>query len=228
MKDLTLRIESGSGFSERRLSVANLVIAGWTGRDKAAMEHHIAELEAIGVKRPPRTPMYYRGAATRLTVASEIEVLGANTSGEIEFILLAWDGALYVGVGSDHTDRSLETVGVSLSKQVCDKPIAATVWPFSDVEAHWEQLILRSHAVIDGTRQLYQEGSVTTMLAPQDLVKGYSDGGRLADGTVMFGGTLAARGGIRPADRFEGEIEDPILKRRITFAYDVKSLPDLG
>ena len=42
------------------------------------------------------------------------------------------------------------------------------------------------------------------------------------------GGTLAAKGGIRPADRFEYEFEDPVLKRTIRHAYDVMVLPVLG
>jgi len=37
-------------------SIEQLVIAGWTGRDSAAVEHHIAELEAIGVARPKNVP----------------------------------------------------------------------------------------------------------------------------------------------------------------------------
>ena len=37
----------------------------------------------------------------------------------------------------------------------------------------------------------------------------------------MFGGTFAAKGGIRPADRFEFELEDPVLKRKIGHGYDV-------
>ena len=29
-----------------------LIIAGWTGRDRAAVDHHIAEFAALGVPRP--------------------------------------------------------------------------------------------------------------------------------------------------------------------------------
>ena len=32
----------------------------------------------------------------------------------------------------------------------------------------------------------------------------------------MFCGTLGAKGGIRPAARFEMELDDPVLKRRMT------------
>ena len=45
---------------------------------------------------------------------------------------------------------------------------------------------------------------------------------------LMFGGTFAAKGGIRPADRFECELEDPVLKRSIRHAYDVIALPVRG
>ena len=44
----------------------------------------------------------------------------------------------------------------------------------------------------------------------------------------MFGGTFAAIGGIRPADRFEFELEDPVLKRTIRHGYDVITMPERG
>jgi hypothetical protein len=52
--------------------------------------------------------------------------------------------------------------------------------------------------------------------------------GALADGTLMFCGTLAVHGGLRPAQRFEFELEDPVRKRKIQHGYDVVSLPNLG
>src|SRR5262249_327333 len=81
-----------------------LVIAGWTGRDVAALERHIRELEAIGVKRPKTTPVFYRVAASLLTSGEAIEVLGDQSSGEAECVVYSVDGGLFVGVGSDHTD----------------------------------------------------------------------------------------------------------------------------
>jgi Protein of unknown function (DUF2848) len=50
----------------------------------------------------------------------------------------------------------------------------------------------------------------------------------LPDGCAMFGGTFAAKGGIRPSSRFEIELEDPVLKRSIRHAYDVIELPVRG
>jgi hypothetical protein len=82
--------------------------------------------------------------------------------------------------------------------------------------------------VTGGKRELYQEGTLNAMLPVNELLsRGFADG-KLPDGCAMFGGTLAARGGIRPADRFEFELEDPVLKRTIRHAYDVVVLPVRG
>jgi len=121
-----------------------LVIAGWTGRDEAALRKHIRELEEIGVKPPKTTPIFYRVAAHPLRTASEIQVSGPDTSGEVEFVLLHKPDGLWVTVGSDHTDRKTETIGVSLSKQLCAKPIAKDAWRYDEVKDHWERLMLRS------------------------------------------------------------------------------------
>jgi Protein of unknown function (DUF2848) len=44
----------------------------------------------------------------------------------------------------------------------------------------------------------------------------------------MFGGTLAADGGVRPTNEFAFELQDPVLGRSITHAYRVRSLPNRG
>ena len=225
---LPLLLQDGTTPPRRAdIAITQAVIAGWTGRDAAAVEKHIKELEVLGVKRPATTPIFYRVAAARLTTEASIEVLGGQSSGEVEFVLLQTEGALWVGTGSDHTDREVEAYGVSVSKQMCEKPIAPQFWRFEDVAPHWDRLTLRSHAVIDGRRVLYQEGSVAAMRHPEDLLARYAKGG-LAEGTLMFCGTLAVHGGIRAARRFEFELEDPVIGRTIQHGYDVVSLPNLG
>ncbi|HSU78409.1 MAG TPA: DUF2848 family protein, partial [Burkholderiales bacterium] len=59
--------------------VGELVIAGWTGRDQAALRQHIRELEELGVKPPKTTPIFYRVAADLLTYATSIQVSGPDT-----------------------------------------------------------------------------------------------------------------------------------------------------
>lgn len=227
-RTLSLTFQTRDGAETRPATITECVIAGWTGRDRAALEHHIAELEALGVGRPASTPIFYRVAAARLTTDTAIEVMGEATSGEVEFVLARLDGRLWVGVGSDHTDRQAETLGVTLSKQLCDKPVAPVLWPHDEVAAHWDRLVLRSFAVNGGAPALYQEGALAGMLDPGALIGRYAPGGELPEGSVMFGGTFAVKGGIRPAERFAFALEDPVLGRTISHAYDVRTLPIAG
>src|SRR5262249_8055388 len=149
--------------------IRHLVIAGWTGRNQAALEAHIRELEALGVRRPKSTPIFYRVAASLLTTEDAIEVVGGHSSGEVEYVLYAFDDGLWVGVGSDHTDRKAETVGVTLSKQMCAKPVGRRLWRYDEVASHWDRLMLRSFVRQNGERRLYQEGAVAAMRAPDEL-----------------------------------------------------------
>ena len=226
--DLTFTIDAQGTTTPLTLAIDQAVIAGWTGRDPVARDKHIAELEAIGIARPASTPIYYRVSARRLTTEDSIEVSGTESSGEVEFVLIGWQGRIFVGLGSDHTDRKVETYSVTVSKQMCDKVVGPVLWELEDVIGHWDQMILRSHAWIGGKRELYQEGTLDAMLSVSELIARGFEGGKLPDGCAMFGGTFAAKGGIRPASRFEFELEDPVLKRSIHHAYDVIELPVRG
>lgn len=228
MFDLTFSVVDNGAATPLTLALDKAVIAGWTGRDPVARDKHIAELEAIGIARPATTPIYYRCSARRITLEDRIEVSGGESSGEVEFVLIGWQGRIFVGCGSDHTDRKVEAYSVTVSKQMCDKPMAPELWKLEDVIAHWDKLILRSWAVIDGVRVLYQEGTLDHMLSVKDLIDRGFEGKGLPDGCAMFGGTFAAKGGIRPASRFEFELEDPVLKRKIGHGYDVITMPVLG
>ena len=79
--------------------------------------------------------------------------------------------------------------------------------------------------MIDGERGLYQDGALATLRTPADLMARRPGGPELPPGTLMFGGTLGAIGGIRPAGRFEMELSDPVLGRTIRHAYDIVELP---
>jgi hypothetical protein len=217
--------------SERKLDVAEidgLVIAGWTGRNVEALEAHIKELEAIGVKRPKSVPIFYRVACSLLTTAVAIEVMADKSSGEVEFVLFALNDGLWLGVGSDHTDRKAETVGVTLSKQLCAKPVGATLWRYDEVKPHWDKLKLRSTVPDGGRRRLYQEGPVTNMRSPEELIRLYTGGDKLKAGTAMFCGTFAVHGEISYSGTFDMELEDPVLGRKLTHGYKIVSLPDEG
>ena len=221
-------LQSRSGAQCADVTIAEAIVAGWTGRDQAAVEKHIKELEELGVKRPATTPIFYRCSVARITTGDAIEAVGEQSGGEVEFVLLQHGGKLWVGTGSDHTDREVEKFGVTVSKQMCDKPVATTFWAFDEVAPHWDRLRLRAHVTENGTRALYQDGSVAAMIDPRDLMARYTNGGALPDHTLMFGGTLAAHGGVRATKEFAFELEDPVLGRKITHAYQVRTLPILG
>ncbi len=225
---LSLDLHDKDGAARRDVRVDHVVLAGWTGRDRAAVQRHIDELAHIGVKPPATTPIFYRVAAARVTTGDTIEAIGDGSGGEVEFILLQHAGRLWVGTGSDHTDREAEKFGITLSKQLCDKPIAATFWPYDDVAGHWDRLVLRAHVTEGGKRVLYQEGTCAQMIAGHNLIARYADGKSLAEGTMMFGGALPTIGPVRATDRFDFELEDPVRGRNIGHGYKVTKLPVRG
>jgi hypothetical protein len=208
--------------------VRHLIIAGWTGRDEASLEAHLRELEAIGVKRPKTTPIFYRVAASLLTTDQTIEVVGGHSSGEAECVAYFFDDGTWIGLGSDHTDRAAESVSVSLSKQLCAKPVSGELWRLEDIAPHWDALILRSYVGTGDGRRLYQEGALTAIRPLAELIELYDRRGRLPAGAAMFCGTIAVCGTIKSAERFEMEMYDPVLQRSLTHSYWIETLPDNG
>ena len=225
MPRLTLIEHSRETTREHEVSIDSLVIAGWTGRDADAVRAHIRELEQIGVAPPPRTPMFYRVAADNLTTAAAIEVAGQTSSGEVEVVLISSVSGLWVGLGSDHTDRSLEKQCVTLSKQICAKPLGTCVWPLAEVVDHWDELELTSSVSLDGEEVPYQHGRVSALRNPLALAEAYCGGRELPPRTAMFCGTLPAEGGVRFANRMALQLHDPVLKRTLQHCYAIKPLP---
>jgi len=225
MPSLQLFLRSNQVIVERKISIDRLVIAGWTGRNAVATEEQIGELEKLGVARPNKTPMFYEIAAQQLSIDPSIQVVGRDSTGEVECVYLMLEDGVWVGLGSDHTDRKLETIGVTLSKQACAKPVSHEFWRLDEL-GRFDDLMLRSWATIGGTRRLYREGPVSTMRPPSELIGLWS--GKSHPGTIMFGGTLPVKGEIAFADKFEMELEDPISGRFIRHQYLVSDLKPLG
>ena len=207
------------------VDIGDLVIAGWTGRDVAALNHHIEELKALGVMPPSRVPIYYRVGAHLLTQAPNVQVLGEDSSGEVEPVLIAAAGRLWVTIGADHTDRKVESYGIAVSKQMCAKPVGTVAWRFEEVEPHWDKLMLRSFIEEGGRRVMYQEGPLARIREPRGLIGGWRGDPRLPEGAAMFLGTMPAIGAIRSSPNFEMELEDPVLGRKLVHGYHVQSLP---
>lgn len=221
MPTLHLKVAGGGALA---LDIERLIIAGWTGRDMDAVQHHIDELKALGVKPPATVPTFYPLAASLLTTDDVLEVPRADSSGETEFVLLQGADALYIGIGSDHTDRKVEAYDVTVSKQMCGKPMGREVWRFDEVADHWDALEMRCWRVRDDERVLYQEGKVTRLLDPRDLIRRLAGESDLPEGTAMFCGTQAVIGELGHGDAFEVELHDPVRNRTLRHTYRVDSL----
>lgn len=224
----TLSFDIGGG-ATLAVQPLRLVIAGWTGRDAAAIEHHIEELAALGVPRPSTVPLYYRVAASLLTQEDTIEVLGGGSSGEVEPVLVRAQGRWWLTVGSDHTDREAEAHGVALSKQLCAKPLARQAWDWDEVAAQADGLQLRSEVHEVGQWVAYQQGTLERIRPLASLLDGLPDDVAVEDGLVLFCGTLGAlpdaQGrGVRPATQMRLQLSDPAGGRRIDHAYRCRVL----
>lgn len=208
------------------LDVTDLVIAGWTGRDPAAIQHHIDELAAIGVPAPSTTPLYYRVSAALLTGDARIEAVGDASSGEVEPMIVQAGDRRWLGLGSDHTDRALETYSVAMSKQVCAKPCATELWPWDDVADRLEEIQLESWIEEGGQWVLYQQGTLAAIRPLADLLAGSRLEDLAAQGAAaMMCGTFGAKGGVRAAGRFRMRMTDPALGRQISHEYATRTLP---
>lgn len=226
---LTFRRIAGDREDTITTEIDTLIVAGWAGRDLAAIEHHIEELAAIGVPRPSAVPLYYRVAANQIDQSGRVQVVGPASSGEVEVFVFTWDRELHVAIGSDHTDRKLEAHSVALSKQLCVKPIGRDAWRFGDIAGHWDDLVIRAYIVEQGTRVLYQEGTLASLRNPLDLIAGYCSGAKLLPpGTGMLCGTVGAIGGVRPSASFAMELYDPRNNRSLTHHYDIEVLPEVS
>ncbi|MEQ1935421.1 MAG: DUF2848 family protein, partial [Fimbriimonadaceae bacterium] len=142
---------------------------------------------------------------------------------EAEGVVYVCESGTWVGVGSDHTDRKLESVGVTLSKQACAKPVSLEVWPMEEIASHWDEIRLESRLADGG---IYQGDSVAKLRKPQELLSLYATHvGTVQAGTVMFCGTMPVHGEIRYGADLTLRLFDPVLRRAITHSYSVEELP---
>ncbi len=183
----TLRLSvSGTGDSFS-FHPERLVIAGYTARDRVAVQAHIDELADIGIAPPPRVPMFFDVPAALATTDTMIAVDGGQTSGEIEPVLINAGGRFYLGVGSDHTDREVERRDIGESKASAPKPMSTQVFPLEQAVAVWDEIQMVCR--LDG--DIYQQGSLSAMLTPQALLAELAAAGDpLRGDALMFCGTL--------------------------------------
>lgn len=219
MTSLEFRVQSTG--APLRIVPEIVAVAGYTGRDQAAVRHHIAELAEQGIAPPPQTPTIYPMVPGHAVISDRIDVTGERTAGEAEFVLILVEDEIFVGLGSDHTDRELEKLDIAAAKQICPKPLGPEVWRLAEVEDHWDQLVLRSWTGAE--RTLYQEGTVDALLHPRAIIDLVREriGVPLRAAIISCGTVPLLGGSFVFTDRFSAELHDPVRDRRLTLTYTI-------
>ncbi len=227
MKVLNLTLNKKSGTEPLSFSVRRMVNAGFVGRDREAVRRHIEELKKEGVPVPEEVPTLYPVASYLITTGDVLEVVDESTSGEAEFVLLLEGGKIYVGAGSDHTDRDLEASSIIKAKQICPNVISSVVWPYEEVKQVWDALVLRSWVERGGQRILYQQTKLASIMSAEDIisfVRSKVKDGDL-DGTVIYSGTVSALGGkIIYGEGFEVELHNSQSNDSLWCRYKIRLL----
>ncbi|HYA37512.1 MAG TPA: DUF2848 family protein [Candidatus Methylomirabilis sp.] len=193
--------------------------AGASGRDREKVQRHIDHLGTLGVKPPPHVPMLYPLLPTLVTNATDIAVIGTDSTPEIEVVLFRTGGVDYLTVGSDHTDRRIEAASALQGKNSCPKIVATTAWRVGDVRDHWDALTLHCR----GGETLLQEGSLAHVMTYDDLMAFVNEhDGDQPEGRLVFSGTVPTQARPPPGDVTIGlELADPVLLRSLTHSYRV-------
>ena len=166
--NFTANIQSTDNSTEARsFHIERLYNFGSATRNPDTAVAHQQEVAKSGIyiALDVPAPRIYPIAPHALSSADQIGVQCEQTSGEVEIVMIVSD-QLYVGAGSDHTDRAIETVSILASKQACANHIAPTVWPYHEIRDHWDDCVLRSW--VDD--KLYQEVGVSAFLEPEAMI----------------------------------------------------------
>lgn len=207
--------------------VAKIINAGFSGRNQEASQKHLDEIRKEGINfEVESTPIFFPKLKDRITTGNTVEVLGdCKSCGEAEPVLLIdRDNEIYIGIGSDHSDRELEKHSLVSSKQMCPNVMSRKVWRYADVRDHWDDITMRAWVVgADGKRELYQEGKMQSFMTVEDFlaetkkrVKGD------LTGAVIFMGTVPTLNGkLIYTPGFEAELSDERTGKTLNCSYTV-------
>lgn len=226
MKELEFSI-NGNSNEILRFEVKNIINAGYTGRNQEEVKKHIKELAVQGIPTPDEVPKYFPKFNNGIVQDKELDALDeSNHSGEAEFALLCTEEEIYIAAGSDHTDRQLEEENIPKAKQIYPNVISKNVWKLSEVEAYWDELVLKSWVEKEGKKVLFQEAKLSALFSPAELLKRIKSFTELAsiEGLVIYSGTVGAEIEIEYSPYFEVVIEDPRREKSLSCKYRMKPM----
>jgi hypothetical protein len=212
---------------ELAFTYSRMVNAGYVGKNQEEVRRHIEELAAKGIPGPKSVPVLYPVVCNMLSLDPTIEVYGNETSGEVEYVLcVVNEDEVYVGLGSDHTDRHLEETDIPRSKQICPNLMSRTVWPLEEVAEQWDDLLMTASVVKNTEAITYQEGRLGLLLNSAELMAFVKSkiGGPL-ENLIIFSGTMGMlTGEFVFGERFSAKLMDEKLNRRLEISYDIRPL----
>ena len=225
MMGLTVDLVEAGTTRRAELNLKRCYNLGSATRKPETAVAHQEEVKSIGIAIAfdiPAPRIYPLGAEI-VSTTDTITVQGDKTSGEVEIVIVVTDD-IYVGVGSDHTDRALERTSIVWSKQACANVLAPKLWRWSDVKDRWDTFAMRSW--VDG--RLYQECLTEAFMSPETMLAVLKE--RVialpARDFCVFGGTIVALDKtIGFGRRWEIEMAQP-GGDSIRHGYDVVNLMD--
>lgn len=227
MSKLKFTLVTKTGEHPFEMEYERVFAIGYAGRNMEKTMEHIRELERdLGVPAPKKIPTIFQCGNYLLTQEKDLVFIGEKSCGEVEYVIVIKDKKIYIGTGSDHTDRELEAASVPKAKQICAKPICPVLWDYEEVKDHWDQILLRSWQTVNGTEQAYQDGSLADILPVDVIVKELEERVGGIDNCVIFSGTVPVLNGFHYGTNFRYEMDDPVLGRKLSYDYNVISISE--
>lgn len=222
MGKINFNLKKVSGDSKKEITYDELLVIGYAGRNIEKTMEHIKELEEqLGVAPPNKIPTIFECSHEILTKAKDIKFIGNKTCGEVEYIIVVSEGDIYIGIGSDHTDRELESVSVPKSKQVCPKPIGNELWDYNDIKDHWDKIRLVSYQTIDEKEVIYQDGTLADILPVEKILSELNERVGNIKNAVIYSGTVPLLEGFKYGNNFRCKMIDEVLNRELELNYNI-------
>lgn len=227
MSCMNFTVHNKEGESPLDLEFERVFAIGYAGRNMEKTMEHIRELEReLGVPAPKKIPTIFQCGNYVLTQERDLAFVGEKSCGEVEYVIVIRQGKIYIGVGSDHTDRELEAASVPKAKQICAKPICGELWDYEEMKDHWDGTRLRSWQTVDGAEDLYQDGTLADILPVEVILKELEERVGGIDNCVIFSGTVPVCDGFKYGTNFRYEMEDEVLGRKLASDYNVIAISE--
>ena len=227
MSCMNFTVHNKEGESPLDLEFERVFAIGYAGRNMEKTMEHIRELEReLGVPAPKKSPTIFQCGNYVLTQERDLAFVGEKSCGEVEYVIVIRQGKIYIGVGSDHTDRELEAASVPKAKQICAKPICGELWDYEEMKDHWDGIRLRSWQTVDGAEDLYQDGTLADILPVEVILKELEERVGGIDNCVIFSGTVPVCDGFKYGTNFRYEMEDEVLGRKLASDYNVIAISE--